>query len=59
MRGRILPFNQDATDEATSIVHSTAPEVLKAAFSQGDGMQLMPCEIRRRWCVAARNGCTW
>jgi hypothetical protein len=40
MRERISLLNQDATDEATSIVQST--EVVKAAFSQGGGgMQLM------------------
>lgn len=57
-----IAFNQDATDEATSTVQSTRPEVFKAAFSQGGGgMQLMRCEKRRRWCdtVPARNDCTW
>jgi hypothetical protein len=59
MRGRILPFNQDATDEATSIVHGTVPEAVEAAFGQGDVMQLMRCENPRRCCVPARNDCTW
>lgn len=58
MRGRILPFNQDATDEATVTVHSTVPEAVKAAFGQGDDMQLMRCENTRRWCVPVRNLCT-
>jgi hypothetical protein len=48
MRVRISPFNQDATNEATSIVQSTSPEAVKAAFSQRGGMQFMRCEKRRR-----------
>jgi hypothetical protein len=50
-------FNQDATDEATSIVQSTAPEIVKAAFSQGGGgMQLMRCEKRRRYLYMVNAG---